>query len=197
MLQKTFQSIFHTSILSLLCYNHLWDGKRGFWPFSLIMRSCREGGLLIFFLKVSFGICQIWLHHLAPGIQFVDQTSPWTLQLECLHQAQGLFCAQGYCTVLGLVTQSWVFETPWTVACQAPLSLEFSREEYWSGLPSPTPGDPPNPGMEPRSPTLQVDSLLSELPGKPLKDTIDSQMLDNVTEGRSEETFSYKDKPLL
>ena len=53
--------------------------------------------------------------------------------------------------------------TPWTLACQTPLSLEFSREEYRSGLPFPTPGDLPNPGIEPASPVspvLQVDSLL-------------------------------------
>ena len=52
--------------------------------------------------------------------------------------------------------------TTWTVACQAPLSMEFSREEYWSGLPFPSPGDLPNPGIEPRSPALQADSLPSE-----------------------------------
>ena len=52
--------------------------------------------------------------------------------------------------------------TLWTVAHQAPLSMEFSRQEYWSGLPFPSPGDLPNPGIEPMSPALQVDSLLSE-----------------------------------
>ena len=56
--------------------------------------------------------------------------------------------------------------TPWTVARQAPLSMEFSRQEYWSGLPFPSPGDLPDPGIEPRSPALQVDSLPTELPGK-------------------------------
>ena len=58
--------------------------------------------------------------------------------------------------------------TPWTVAYQAPPSMEFSRQEYWSGLPFPSPGDLPDPGMEPRSPTLQADALPSEPPGKPL-----------------------------
>ena len=56
--------------------------------------------------------------------------------------------------------------TPWTVARQAPLSVGFSRREYWSGLPCTPPGDLPNPGIEPKSPTLQVDSLSSEPPGK-------------------------------
>ena len=54
-------------------------------------------------------------------------------------------------------------ETAWTVACQAPLSMGFSRQEYWSGLPFPSPGDFPNPGIEPWSPALQADSLLTEL----------------------------------
>jgi len=59
--------------------------------------------------------------------------------------------------------------TPWTVAHQAPLSIEFSRQQHWSGLPFPSPGDLPDPRIEPGSPTLQVDSLPSEPPGKPLR----------------------------
>ena len=58
--------------------------------------------------------------------------------------------------------------TPWSVAQQAPLSVEFSRQEYWSGELFPSPGDLPNPGIKPRSPALQADSSLSEPPGKPL-----------------------------
>ena len=61
------------------------------------------------------------------------------------------------------------FVTPWTVAYQAPLFMGFSRQEYWIGLLFPSPGDLPNPGIEPRSPALQMDSLLSEPPGKPLR----------------------------
>ena len=57
--------------------------------------------------------------------------------------------------------------TQWTIARQAPLSMGFSKEEYWSGLPFPSPGDLPNPEIEPGSPALQADSLPSELPGKP------------------------------
>jgi len=59
--------------------------------------------------------------------------------------------------------------TPWTVASQAPLSMGFSRQEYWSGLPFPSPGDLPDPGIESRSPALKADSLPTELQGKPLK----------------------------
>ena len=58
---------------------------------------------------------------------------------------------------------------PWTVAHQALLSVEFSRQEYWSRLPCPPPGDLPNTGTEPGSSALQADSLPSELPGKPTK----------------------------
>ena len=57
--------------------------------------------------------------------------------------------------------------TPGTIAHQAPLSTELSRQKYWSGLPFPSPADLPNPGIEHRSPALQADSVLSEPPGKP------------------------------
>ena len=52
-----------------------------------------------------------------------------------------------------------LFATPWTVAYEAPLSIEFSRQEYWSGLPFPSPGDLPYPGIKPGSPTLQEDTF--------------------------------------
>ena len=57
--------------------------------------------------------------------------------------------------------------TPWTVAHQSPLSMGFSRQEYWSRLPFPSPGDLSNPGIKSESPALQADSLQSEPPGKP------------------------------
>ena len=78
----------------------------------------------------------------------------------CMH-AKSLSCVQ-------------LFETPWTVACKAPLSMGFPRQEYWRGLPCPPPGDLPNSGIEPASPVslvspaLQVDYLPTEPPGKPL-----------------------------
>ena len=61
-----------------------------------------------------------------------------------------------------LLSRIWLFATPWTVARQAPLSMGFSRQEYWSGLPFPPPGDFPDPGIKSRSPALQRDSLPSE-----------------------------------
>ena len=66
-----------------------------------------------------------------------------------------------------------LFATLWTIVCQAPLSVGFSRQEYWSGLPCPPPGDLPDLGIEPTtpaSPALQADSLPTESPGKPTQD---------------------------
>ena len=60
-----------------------------------------------------------------------------------------------------------LFVTPWTVTYQAPQSMEFSTQEYWSRLPFPSPGNLPDPGIEPRSPVLQADTLPSEPPEKP------------------------------
>ena len=59
-----------------------------------------------------------------------------------------------------------LFATPWTVAYQASPPMGFSRQEYWSGLPFPSPGDLPNPEIEPGSPALEADALTSEPPGK-------------------------------
>ena len=68
----------------------------------------------------------------------------------------------------GLVSKSCpTLATPWTIAYQASQSMEFSRQEYWSGLPFPSPGDLPDPEMEPGSHALQADSLPIEPPGKP------------------------------
>jgi len=60
-----------------------------------------------------------------------------------------------------------LFVTPWTEACQTSLSMEFSRQEYWNGLPLPSPRELPDPGIKPESPALLVDSLPFETIGKP------------------------------
>ena len=59
------------------------------------------------------------------------------------------------------------FVTSWTVACQAPLSMGFSRQEYWSGWSFPSPGDLPDPGIEPKSPALAGRFMTTEPPVKP------------------------------
>ena len=75
-------------------------------------------------------------------------------------------CGDGGGGLVAKCTQ--LFVTSWTVAYQAPLPVGFSRQEYWSELPFPSPGDLPNPGIKPRFPVLQADSLLTEPPRKPI-----------------------------
>ena len=73
-----------------------------------------------------------------------------------------------YMYVVQSLSRVLLFATSQTVAYQAPPSMGFSRQEYWSGLPFPSPADLPNPGIEPGSPALQTDALPSEPPGKPM-----------------------------
>ena len=68
-----------------------------------------------------------------------------------------------------LLSHVRLFATPWTVAYQASPSMGFSRQEYWSGLPFPSPGDLPDPGIKPGFPALEADALTSEPPGKNIK----------------------------
>ena len=74
-----------------------------------------------------------------------------------------------------------LFATLWTVAHLAPLFVGFSRQKYWSGLPFPPPGDLPNTGVKPRFPTLHVDSLPSEPPGKPTESPGEPQRKDRFS----------------
>ena len=76
--------------------------------------------------------------------------------------------------VLSCFSRVRLFVAPQTVAVQAPLSMECPGSEHWSGLPFPSPGDLPHPGIEPGSPALRAISLLSELPGKPYPHPNDS-----------------------
>ena len=81
-----------------------------------------------------------------------------------------------------LLSRVRLFATPWTVALQAPPSMGFSRQEYWSGLPFPSPEDLPDPGIEPRSPALQADASTSEPPGKPIKNNNNKNLIKKWTE---------------
>ena len=90
----------------------------------------------------------------------------------CICNAGALYCSPETTTTLigcNVSDSSWVwlFATPWTIALQAPLSMEFSRQDYWRGLPFPSPGYLSDPGIKPRSPALQADSLPTEIWGKP------------------------------
>ena len=95
-----------------------------------------------------------------------------------------------------LLSHVQLFATPWTIAYQAPLSMEFSRQEYLSGLPFPSPGDLPNPGIEPGSPSLQADALPSEPPGKEALMAQRVKRLSTMQETRvSWLTFSFSQMP--
>ena len=89
------------------------------------------------------------------------------LRLGCQPTTDSQYFSKYIYTGGGLVAKSCpTLVTPWTVAHQAPLSMGFSRQEYWSGLPCPPLGDLPDPMTKPGSPAWQVDSLLSQPPGK-------------------------------
>ena len=79
-----------------------------------------------------------------------------------------------------LLSRIQLFATPWTLAYQAPLSMGFSRQEYWSGLQFPSPGDLSDPGIEPGSPALQADALPSELRGKLLFSKVYIKLLSHL-----------------
>ena len=107
------------------------------------------------------------------GLDFCQEPSLWfpcslAHPFQPIPQTQPVFFKNSRIVKVKVMSLSRVrlFVTPWAVACQAPLSTGFSKQEYWSGLPVPSPGDLPDPGIEPKSPTLQADSLLSEPPGK-------------------------------
>ena len=72
------------------------------------------------------------------------------------------------CVYVWLLSHVLLFSTSWTVACQAPLSMGFSRKQHWSGLPCPSPGDLPDPGIKPPSPALASGFFTAEPPGRPL-----------------------------
>ena len=79
-----------------------------------------------------------------------------------------------------LLSRVRLFATPWAVTYQASPSMGFSRQEYWSGLPFPSPGDLSDPGIEPGSPALEADALTSEPPGRQVAD---QERLETILEG--------------
>ena len=91
---------------------------------------------------------------------------PWSEHYSSVAQSW-LFMIISCCCCCQVLSCVQFFATPWTVTHQTPLSMEFPSQKYWSGLPFPSPGTLPDPGIKPRSPALQAVSLPSELPGKP------------------------------
>ena len=105
----------------------------------------------------SFQILQAELHA-SSGLPLIQKrvpspNKPLSSERQCVKKVKSL-------------SRVLLFATPWTVAYHAPLSMGFSRQEYWSGLPFPSPEDFPDSRIKPESPTLQADALPSELPGK-------------------------------
>ena len=121
---------------------------------------------------ICYNIASFFLFSWPQSMWYLSSlTRDWT-RTPCNEKLQLLlfWCilwSMGYMMMMCVLSRVWLFATPWTVACQAPLSMGFSRQEYMSRLPSPSPGDLPDPGVKPGSLALQADSLLSKPPGKP------------------------------
>ena len=120
---------------------------------------------------LPFLVATIWgLHLVSSGFMAtvnhhtIYRTGPQASTMNYLVQNASRAMLEKLMKLLGHV---WLFVTPWTVAYQAPWTMGFTRQEYWSGLPWPSPGDLPDPGIEPGSSALQPDTLPSEPPGKP------------------------------
>ena len=152
----------------------MWPGfhipgiqPRGLLPQTLQVFSPLHQPLHLLFSYPEMVLPQIatWPTPFTPDIIFPMRSF---LKIVPLPLPQGSYLPVLFCfSKAKLLSCVWFFATPWTVAYQAPLSMEFSRQEYWSGLPFPSPGDLPDAGIEPGSHTLQADALSPEPPGKP------------------------------
>ena len=139
---------------------------------------CDPGGAMLWMLrleKLIFQLSSLW--------ELVDISATWKRNYSLLQVSRGwLYSSAGKISPEKMNSQDIMhkccgcylfaqlydsFAISWTVACQAPLSMGFSRQEYWSRLPFPFPEDLLNLGIEPTSPAWQADSLPSEPPGKP------------------------------
>ena len=133
-------------------------------PFSGL--SCNQH-LLIFPLRIGQS-SQVSLRVILDYIPDILNSMLWVwilIKSFCKCWSLGLFVWVKWSEVKSF-SRVRLFATPWTVVYQAPPSTRFFRQEYWSRLPFPSPGDLPDSGIKPGSPALQVDSLTSELPGK-------------------------------
>ena len=157
--------------------------ERLHFPGSLAAWCCQVHSFQIISLKGRGAFSMKFLAFMLPRLWRDDRNSHLKIETSCsrwqytkVRLAQNCLCwtviwgeirltlvflafVVGLCRLLSRVR---LHATPWTVAHQAPLSMGFSRQEYWGGLPCPPPGDLPDPGIEPGSPALPVDSLPSE-----------------------------------
>ena len=147
-------------IISTLTFSHLHGEKRYF--------------IVVFKMLSTFSCVSFpFACHLSLNVQglFAGIEHVWCIwvfvrymNLDHLHF---LNCSIVDFVVVVIVAQSFLTLTPWTVVCQAPLSMGFPRQEYWSRLPFPSPGDLPNPGIVPMSPVLAGRFFITEPPGNP------------------------------
>ena len=145
---------------------HPWNPRQLKLPFPnhqrhLKLQKMLQPWHLVVFSWLPSGLGGLVQSELKPVLLIIVLTA---LSLLCLNCLDFVFLDA---VVFQLLIRVWFFATPWTVGCQAPLSMEFSRQEYCSELPFPSPGDLPNPGIEHTSPAWQADALPSEPGGKP------------------------------
>ena len=126
--------------------------------------SCREGGGSK--AQVDHG-----LHWGSPAGETVRVQKRWKTAAPPLSQPPTPARTPAFPSLPPVLSRSGLFATLWAVAYQAPLSMQFSRQEDYSGLPFPTPGDLPNPGIKPTSPALAGGFLTTQLPAKPFSST--------------------------
>ena len=127
------------------------------------LACCSSWDFSFFFLKDVYSSRKAMAPLLCEGSLKYELLFPWKLLSRCYGSTAWIPLAfvRGKKWKWKSFSPVWLFETPWTVACQAPLSMGFPRQECWSGLPFPSPGDLPNPGIEPTSPpfyALLMDS---------------------------------------
>ena len=143
------------------------------------MLSVRWGFTLILFLMSIYCVlcCYVGVLHVSPVLTPACHSSNQSFLLKPRFPDQENEAQRGPVTCLKvwllLLFSCWVlsnsFVTPWIVAHQSPLPMEFLKQEYWRGLPFPSPGDFPDPGIEPVSPALAGRFFTTEPPGKPCR----------------------------
>ena len=162
-----------------------------YWSFSFSISPSKELPGLISFrmdwldLLADQGTFKRLLQHHSSKASILWHSAFFTVQLSHPYMTTGktialtrwTFVGKVMSLLLNMLSRPWsevkllshvrLFATPWTAAYQAPPSMGFSRQEYWSALPFPSPGDLLDPGVEPGSPSFQADALTSEPPGKP------------------------------
>ena len=116
----------------------------------VFFKDCILGSLSLFFLTFPTNSFTFPLFFLCTHLSCQPWNHPYHLPYHLLHSHHSRPSVQ-------LLSHVWLFATPWTVTHQAPPTMGFSRQDYWSGLPVPSPGDLPDSGIEPRSPTLRAD----------------------------------------